>query len=307
MSDALITKYRPREFKDVIGQDAVVKSLVGALEKRVADAFLFAGPSGTGKTTLARLAAAKLGCKPADLVEVDAASKTGIDDMRGVTADLMYMPIGEGAIKAIIIDECQALSKQAFQSLLKILEEPPPWVFWFLCTTEPTRVPKNIETRCLRYELKPVGSRELTLLLDGVEEGAKLPGDIIELCAREAAGSPRQALSNLAACLTAKNKAEAADLLRSASESKQAIDLARLLNEGGSWGQAQQLLNELAEVSPESVRHVVRSYMTKVILGAKNEKGAANAMAVLEAFSAPFPSSDGLSPLVLACGKLMLG
>src|SRR6185312_11305028 len=118
MSDALINKYRPTKFSAVLGQEAVVKSLQAVIKKRASQAFLLSGPAGTGKTTLSRIAAAELGCAPSDITEVDGASKTGIDDMRQVAETLIYRPIGGGEAKAIIVDECQALSKAAVTSLL---------------------------------------------------------------------------------------------------------------------------------------------------------------------------------------------
>src|ERR1019366_7468813 len=98
--NAIATKYRPEDFKDVIGQDAVVKSLENSIKKKLGKAYLFTGPSGTGKTTLARIAAVKLGCDPVDLIEKDAATETGIDDIRQVIDALLYRPMG-GGIKGI--------------------------------------------------------------------------------------------------------------------------------------------------------------------------------------------------------------
>lgn len=307
MNESILTKYRPEDWDEVVGQDQVVRSLEAAIEKHTGTTFLFTGPSGTGKTSLARIAAIKLGCKPADLLEVDAATNTGIDEMRAVTEGLMYRPLGEGSVKAIIIDECHALSKAATQSLLKVLEEPPSWVFWFLCTTEPTKIIKAIQTRCLSYQLKEVRTDDLIDLLASTEEAKDVDDKILSLCAREAAGSPRQALANLAVCLTAANSKEAAELLASASEQKEAFELARALLNGAGWGEIRELLASLKETSPESVRHVVRAYMTKVVLEAKSPTAAEDAFAILEAFSQPFNSFDGMSPLVLACGKLVLG
>jgi DNA polymerase-3 subunit gamma/tau len=238
------------------------------------------------------------------LEEFDAATKTGIDDIRMVIEGLMYRPLGEGASKAVIVDECHSLSKQAITALLKSLEDPPNWVTWFLCTTEPTKIPVAVKTRCLVYQLKDVNTRDLIELLDSTEEGKKTHEDILELCAKEAGGSPRQALSNLGVCMAAKDADEAAELLRSAADIPAAIDLARLLAKGASWSEACKLLAALKEVSPESVRHVVRAYMTSVVLGNKN--GDTRAFAVLEEFSQPFNSFDGMSPLVLACGRLLL-
>jgi DNA polymerase-3 subunit gamma/tau len=305
MSDALINKYRPQTFAAVVGQDKVVRSLENALEKKLGDAFLFVGGSGMGKTTLSRLAALKLGCAPGGLIEIDAATNTGIDDMRAVTADLFYKPL-DGPVKALIVDECQALSKAAWQSLLKILEEPPPWAYWFLCTTDPAKVPEAAKTRCLTYQLAPVAPRVLFDLICGASESKDVPDDVLDLCAREAGGSPRQALANLGVCLTAKTREEAADLLQSVSESPEAVDLARALVKGVDWPAAQVLLSKLPTSNPESVRHVVRAYCTKVVLGAKSPAAAENGLAILDAFSTPFHSSDGVSPLVLACGRLLL-
>lgn len=304
MNNSIVTKYRPEDYSEVIGQDAIVRSLEAAVEKRSSNAFLFIGPSGVGKTTLARLTAEALGCLPGDLLEVDGASKTGIDDMRDVLDGLRYRPIGEGAIKAVIIDECQALSKNAITALLKTMEDPPAWVVWFLCTTEPIKVPVSIKTRCLTYQLKEVREDDLIALLESTTEAKDVPNDVIVLCAREAGGSPRQALSNLGVCLVAEDRKEAADLLRSAADSKEAIDLARALINGAGWGEIKEILVTLKETSPESVRHVVRAYTTAVVLNGKG-KDSESAFAILDVFSQPFNSADGVSPLVLACGRLV--
>jgi len=306
MNESIITKYRPESFDEVIGQDAAVRSLENAIEKHLGTAFLFTGPSGVGKTTLARIAAKQLGCLLEDLTEVDGASKTGIDDMRDVVEGLMYRPLGEGSVKAIIIDECHALSKAAIQSLLKALEDPPSWVFWFLCTTEPTKIIAAIRTRCLAYELKEIRTDDLVDLLESTDEAKDVDHEIATLCAREANGSARQALSNLAICLTTKSKKEAAELLRTAADVPEAFELAQVLVRGAKWSEVQDLLASLDKTNPESVRHVVRAYVTKVVLGAKSEDAAGRALEILDAFAEPFNSHDGMSPLVLACGKLLL-
>jgi DNA polymerase-3 subunit gamma/tau len=309
MTDSLLTKYRPKTLKEVVGQDAAVRSLGAALQRKAGKAFLFVGPTGVGKTTLARISATMLGCKPIDLIEIDAATDTGIDDMRAVTSNLMYRPLGDGAVKALIVDECHALSRQAFTSLLKSLEEPPQWVYWFLCTTEGGKVPANIVTRCLRFDLKPVGTNTLYTLLEDVLEdmGTDLSDEVFRLVVKEARGSPRQMLANLAVCLNAKDRAEAAELLRSAEGSTAVVELARALFQGAPWVKLQEIVGGLGDVNPESVRQVVRAYGTKLVLGAKTNDQAGLALEVLDAFSEPFYSGDGLTPVLIACAHVTLG
>lgn len=304
---SLITKYRPQKFQDVVGQAAVVRSLQDVLKRGSSKTFLFTGQSGVGKTTLARIVARESGCRPEDLMEIDVANQTGIEDMRNVVETLRYKPLGAGAMKALICNEAQMLSKQAWNSLLMELEEPRPWVLWILCTTELNRIPKAIHTRCTTYDLKPVSEDDLADLLDLVAKKEKLgvEDDVLVLCAREAEGSPRQALVNLAACAAAASLDEAKELLRSALESEEAVNLARILVKGATWSQAQQIIAGLQEVNPETVRHVVRAYVSKMILGTKSKDVAGRGLEILDAFSEPFNSSDGISPLLLATARAL--
>src|SRR3990167_7232725 len=136
--------------------------------------------------------------------EIDAATFTGIDDIRRVTETLNYRPIGAGTIRAIIVDECHRLSPAAYAALLKPLEEPPKWVYWFLCTTELGKVPANIKTRCTAYGLRAVPTPEIRVLLTDIAKKERIVGkhveSVIDLCAKEATGSPRQALVFLGMC-----------------------------------------------------------------------------------------------------------
>lgn len=305
MVESLINKYRPETFEEVVGHEKQVRALENAVKQKLATSFLLTGGSGLGKTTLARIVASEVGCKPGDLLEIDAATHTGIDAMREVMSTLMYKPLGDGSVKAVIVDECHALSKQAWQSLLKILEQPPSWVYWFLCTTDPARVPKTIQTRCHWVDLKPVPKKALVGLLQDVVKGEKLkvPPSVIDLCAEEAQGSPRQALSNLVACAVAKDVDEAAELLNSVVESAEAIDLARMLIRGARWSEVQELLKGFKDSDPESIRRVIMAYMTTVVLSSKREQDAGRGLEILDAFSQPFYQNGHL---VLACGKVLL-
>lgn len=307
-ADTLINKFRPETFDEVIGHEPIVKALKLALGKKNVQTFLFTGPAGTGKTTLARIVATEAGCKPEDLLEIDAATNTGIEDMRSVMDGLTYQPLGGGAVKAVIVDECHALSKQAMSSLLKILEEPPSWVYWFLCTTETGKVLTTIKQRAMHCDLKPVPSKVLLEHLDAIAaqenilKKGSLRDDIVGLCADEAYGSVRQAISNLAICMGADTYEEAETLLQGAGAGPaEAIDLARALLKGEGWGTIQGIIGKLKETNPETVRHVVRAYMMQVVLNSKNHNDIAKALSIMDAFSVMF---DKLPALVFACGKV---
>jgi DNA polymerase III subunit gamma/tau len=188
----LARRYRPKKFKEVIGQDPIVKTLKNSLKfNRLAHAYLFCGCRGTGKTTLARIFAKSLNCeKPddecepccscpscgeiaasssIDVLEIDGASHRGIDDIRIITESVGYAP-SKGKFKVYLIDEVHMLTKEAFNALLKTLEEPPPQVKFFFCTTEPHKVPQTILSRCQRFNLKRI---PLPLIIQKLEFIAK--------------------------------------------------------------------------------------------------------------------------------------
>jgi len=216
----LARKWRPRVFEEIVGQPHVVTALSNALEsKRLHHAYLFTGTRGVGKTTLARILAKAINCETGitahpcgkcracteidagrfvDLLEVDAATNTKVDEMRDLLDTAQYMPVA-GRFKVYIIDEVHMLSKHAFNSMLKTLEEPPEHVKFILATTDPQRLPVTILSRCLQFNLKPLTPALIAGHLQKVLDAEKIPYEEAALAhlGRAAAGSLRDSLSLL--------------------------------------------------------------------------------------------------------------
>ncbi len=196
---SLYRKYRPQTFDEVVGQDHVTRTLTNALAKQqVAHAYLFAGPRGTAKTTAARILARELGCGELDIIEIDAASHRGIDEVRALREQVQFRPTS-GEKKIYILDEVHMLTKEAFNALLKILEEPPQFAHFVLCTTEPHKVPVTIISRTQRFDFRPGSVEDLSAVVKRVadSEGVELSDEVVRIIATHASGGYRDALSIL--------------------------------------------------------------------------------------------------------------
>ncbi len=196
---ALYRKYRPETFEDVIGQDHIVNVLKAALkEGKVSHAYLLTGSRGTGKTTIARIIARELGTSPNDIYEMDAASNRGIDDIRELREGVRTLPF-DSKYKVYIIDEVHMLTKEAFNALLKTLEEPPAHVIFILATTELEKVPETIVSRCQNFQFKKPTEAILKTIVEHVakKEKVKIAGDAAELIALLGDGSFRDTLGML--------------------------------------------------------------------------------------------------------------
>jgi len=228
----LALKYRPQEFKNLIGQTVMSQTITNAIKiGKTPNAYLLTGIRGVGKTTTARLIAKALNCQKnddakvvcsnekfcptceeiinsnhIDILEMDAASKTGIDDVRELIENSKYSPTS-AKYKIFIIDEAHMLSKQAFNGLLKTLEEPPPSLKFILATTEVRKIPVTILSRCQRFDLKRVSVEELSKHLKdiSVKENGKISDDAIKLIARTSEGSVRDSISLLDRALVSKS------------------------------------------------------------------------------------------------------
>ncbi len=202
---ALYRKYRPSKFAEVMGQEHITNILVAAIKAgKVGHAYLFSGSRGIGKTTIARILANELGVSSKDLYEIDAASHTGVDDIRDIREGVHTLPF-DSPYKIYILDEAHMLSKSAFNALLKTLEEPPAHVIFMLATTEPEKLPDTIISRCENYVLKQPTRSVLRDVIQMVakKEGREIGKSAAELVALLADGSFRDGLGTLQKVLSA--------------------------------------------------------------------------------------------------------
>lgn len=205
---ALYRKYRPQTFSDVVGQEQLVTLLEKTIkDKKVSHAYLFCGGRGTGKTTVARIFARDIGCNDEDIIEIDAASNRGIDEIRELREAVRTAPFSS-PYKVYIVDEAHMLTKEAANALLKTLEEPPSHVIFILATTDPEKLPQTIVSRCQKVVFRQPDLKTLAQRLTHVskEEGKTLGEESADLLARHGKGSYRDALGMLEQVLAISKK-----------------------------------------------------------------------------------------------------
>ena len=276
MHITLYRKYRPSSFSEVSGENEIVKSLKLSLKnKSMAHAYLFSGPRGVGKTTVARLIAKGVNClnlkengepcnecknckainegRFSDLIEIDAASNRSIDEIRSLKEKINYQPV-EGLKKVYIIDEAHMLTKEAFNALLKTLEEPPAHVIFILATTELEKILPTIISRCQRYDFKPLDLEEMKSGLEHIlkEEKLSMTDDVYPVIYENASGSMRDSISILERLIVTANGKEidlkiAEDTLGITPSSRIKIFLNKILNEN-----EYDIINELESLANES-------------------------------------------------------
>jgi DNA polymerase-3 subunit gamma/tau len=266
-------KYRPQTFDAIIGQAPIVKTLKNALrENQSAHAYIFSGMRGVGKTTTARILAKALNCKQGptvepcgqcdpcreiaesralDVIEIDAASNRGIDEIRELRENVRYLPARD-PYKVFIIDEAHMLTPEAFNALLKTLEEPPPRVLFVLATTEPQKIPTTIRSRCQSFHFRSIGFTELVRVLERVatEEKVQAEPEALAVMARAAEGSLRDALSILDQAIAYSGDTIAAQQVRDllGVVSAEALDL---------------LMAAITERSPEKILRLVDALVSE--------------------------------------------
>lgn len=297
---SLHIKYRPRMFRDFVGNEDVVRSLAAVLKKDDRPhAMLFTGPSGCGKTTLARIAAAKLEVGSHDLVELNAADFRGIDTVRDLLRNMRLRPMN-GPCRVWILDECHQLSKDAQSALLKALEDTPSHVYFMLATTDPDKLIPTIRNRCHAFEVRPLDEDELVGLMNFVlkKEKATVPDKVLRHVADVSMGSSRFALVLLDKLTGLQPQEMEKAIDRLAAQESEAIELCRALIGRAKWPTVAKVLSnmKLESYQVEQVRRTVLGYCQSVLL----RSGDARAFVVMDAFRQPFYDL-GKPGLVMAC------
>lgn len=302
--EPLHLKHRPKRLVDLAGQGHLTDTLGKDLENKIQRSFIFHGPSGVGKTTAARIAADALGCP--DPLEVDGASHTGVEDVRRLTSSSHYLTM-DGAARVFILDECHRLSKQAWEAMLKSIEEPPAGVYWIFCTTEFHKVPATIKTRCHAYAFHQVHFPALSMMVRSIvkREGMQIPDGVANQAALSANGSARQALVNLAMVQGVSDPEKARKLLDGASAPPGAIDVARrLFDQARPLRACRTIFQDLKDDDPEGVRIVVFAYAQSVFLGGDaTSEPDQYALAVMDAFKDPCEPTNRIGDIILRVAK----
>lgn len=306
---SLYLKHRPDTFASMVGNEDELLSLRDAIDRENRPhVFLLSGPSGTGKTTAARIIAKDIGASDLGIQEINAANARGIDTARDIITMMRATPI-DGGCWAFILDECHRFTVDFQNAMLKALEDTPDHVFFFLCTTDPQKLIKPLVNRCFPVTLKPVAPKDLFLLLKRVQkaEGTTLDKEVLEAISTHADGSPRTALQIMDKVLGVEEMDAQLRLAEGGfqdEEDPETIALCRmLLNPKASWADVAKVIKGLDMGDPEKIRYAVLGYMNAVLLGGKESQRAAIA---LESFSEPFYNS-GKAGVTLASYQTVFG
>lgn len=301
----LITRYRPERLDQIVGNQSVIASIESILSReveKIPHTFMLVGLPGCGKTTIARIIAARLQCTGQDVHETNAANFTGIDNIRDIISQMKYKPM-ESDTKVWIMDECHKLSGPAQDSFLKALEEPPEHVYFILCTTDPQTMKKAVLRRCSIHELKPINEQQMMGYLETIlikeKKGGTVPLEILEQITTDSGGQPGVALGLLDKIIDLPAKDMKDALKQSISEKSQAIELCRALIKGASWKEIAEILKGIEE-EPETVRRIVLGYCNTVLLS-----GNSKAFSIMNEFVDPFYNT-GKPGLTWACYRAFM-
>jgi DNA polymerase-3 subunit gamma/tau len=296
----LYKKYRPRKLSDVIGQPQVT-NVVGNFLKtgKVPHAILLVGPSGTGKTTVARIIKSRLGAGKFDFAEINCADFRGIDMVRDIRSRMGFGGIS-GNPRVWLIDEAHKLTNDAQNAFLKILEDTPKHCYFMLATTEPGKIIRTVQTRCTELGFRSVSWEDLSTLVKKVagSEGINVPDSVVWRIVEVADGSPRKALVLLGQVAGIEDEEDQLATVLASDTKRQAVELARaLIDPRVQWGEIARLLKAIDD-EPESLRRLILGYASTVCLG--GGKLASRAALLLNHFQYPY-YDIGKPGLVLSC------
>jgi len=299
-------KYRPKKLDDVVGQEGAIKALKSLHQRgEIPQCILLSGPSGVGKTTVARILARMVKCNKADFYEVNASSKRGIDFARYVESRVRLSPVS-GQSRVWLIDEAHQLTGDAQNALLKVLEDTPENRYFFLSTTEPQKLKKTIHTRAHQVKLGSLKEKDLRVVVGRVLEleKVKLSAEVKDKLAACAEGSARQVLNTLDSIMRVETKEEQLEIIQKNDYQGQAREIGSLLfNRQASWPDMVKVLSSVEE-GEESIRYGVLA-LARIMLFKGGTLGK-RASEVIEQFQDNFYESKKAG-LALACYNLMRG
>lgn len=299
----LYKKYRPKKLERVIGNEETVLSLQNMMNRKtLPHTILFTGPSGCGKTTLARILKKELGCSDMDFKELNCSDFRGIDTIREIIRTMKLSPMN-GPCRIWLLDEVHQLSKDGQNAALKMLEDTPDHVYFFLATTDPQKLIKTIQTRCCEMPVRLLTDDEMSSLLAKVarKEKASISESVFEEIIEVSMGSARSALVYLDKIINLPKEKQEEVLKVKISEENKAIDLCRALIKKENWSKIAGILKTIQE-DPESIRWAVLGYARAVLLN----KPDYQAYLVIDCFQNHFYDSKHAG-LVRACYECIHG
>jgi DNA polymerase-3 subunit gamma/tau len=297
---SLYQKYRPTELSQIKGNQDTVTALEKYLEdkNKCPHVFLFSGQKGCGKTSTARIMATRLGCVGSDLKELNIADFRGIETSREICQSAMYKPM-EGESRGWILDEFHRATPDAASALLKIFEDTPKHVYFFICTTDPQKLSAPLKDRCTTFQMKPLSESQMKGLLRRVlhEEQESIPDEVYEQIAQDSLGHPRNALQILEQVLQVPLERRLEVARQTAAQQSESIALCRALLENASWKKIRTILEGLKDQEPETIRRHVLGYCRSVLLKTDENDQAG---LIMEEFLEPFYNSPA-DQLTYAC------
>jgi DNA polymerase-3 subunit gamma/tau len=303
---SLYLAHRPETFEEVIGNDEVVDYLIEALsnKKTCPHVFLLSGPTGCGKTTIARIISKELGCDPIDMKEINAANFRGIDTVREIIDSSKYFGMG-GGTRVWLVDEIHKMTNDAQNAILKLLEDTPKHCYFILCTTEPEKLLPTVRGRCVDLKVKGLTDKQMLVLLQDVvkAEGKKLQKEVYEQIIQDGLGLPRTSLQILEKVLKVPAERQLEIAKASAVQVSQTIELCRALLDNSGWKKVASILTGLKNEEPETIRRQVLGYAQSVLLkGVQHD----SARRMLEYFQDPLYNT-GFPGLTFACYSVVFG